>query len=295
MKALITGAEGFVGAHLKALLQEDMDVYGFDLKNADDIRDYEAVRNALDYYQPDYIFHLAALAYIGESQLDPYRAIDTHVTGTLNILEAVKRLGLKCKIHLASTSEEYGYENQTSGVTEGSPTLPNTIYGATKNAMTNIAKVYIQQGQHIVVTRAFNHTGPGKSPQFADTSFAKQIAQIEKGDLDIVRHGNLESVRNYTDVRDIVKAYYLAINASPGIYNVCSDNNWSMQQVLNALKSLSTKEVKTQQDDSLYRPGNFIFYKPSCNKLKEATDWQPTYSMEESLRDVLNDWRSRIL
>lgn len=296
-KALVTGSRGFVGVHLEEALQDqEIDVIGFDLKTGDDICDYEQVRLAIDQHQPDYIFHLAAMAIIGESQLNPWRSVDVQVTGSLNILEAVRNLNVRPKILFASTSEEYGYENQLEEVTEESPTIPQSVYGATKNTMTNLANIYAKQyGLHVVVTRAFNHLGPGKNAQFADTSFAKQIANIERGEQDILRHGNLETIRNYTDVRDIVHAYMAVIDATPGIYNVCSINNVSMSHLLEVLITKARCPIITEVDEHLYRPGTSVFHEPSYAKLNKATGWRPTISFERSISDLLDYWRHQVI
>lgn len=295
MKALIFGSRGFVGPHLEDRLKElEYDVFEFDLKLGDDIRNYEQVHTAVDKYQPDFIFHLAAMAYVGESELNPKRAIDTHVTGTLNILEAVRQLGLQTKIHLASTSEEYGYEHQTQDVTEDSPTHPTNIYGITKNTMTNIALNYIAKyGMHIVITRAFNHLGPGQGQQPVSASFARQIALIERDELDVLKHGNLETVRNFTDVRDIVRAYEMVVHASPGVYNVCSGNTVTMEELLSMFMSKAKVPIETEVDERFYRPGSSDFMPPSYGKINILTGWEPRISLEESVADVLQDWRSR--
>lgn len=297
MKALIFGSRGFVGPHLENHLKElEYEVYEFDLKLGNDIRSYEQVRTAIDRYQPDLIFHLAAMAYVGESEANPHRAIEVHVTGTLNILEAVRQLGLQTKIHLASTSEEYGYENQTEEVTEKSPTLPTNIYGLTKNAMTNLACTYIKKyGMHIVITRAFNHLGVGQGQQPVSASFARQIALIERGELDILKHGNLEATRNFTDVRDIVRAYELAIHAKPGIYNVCSARSVSMAELLEMFINHAKLDILTQVDERFYRTSDTTFYPPSFAKLRVLTGWVPEIKLEDSVRDILQDWRERAI
>ena len=295
MKALIFGSRGFVGPHLESKLKDlEYDVYEFDLKLGNDIRDYEQVHTAVDKYQPDFIFHLAAMAYVGESELNPRRAIETHITGTLNILEAVRQLGLRTKIHLASTSEEYGYEYQTEEVFEDSPTYPTNIYGVTKNAMTNMARNYIDKyGMHIVITRAFNHLGTGQGQQPVSASFARQIALIERGELDVLSHGNLETMRNFTDVRDIVAAYELVIHAPPGVYNVCSDSTVTMEELLYMFTSKAKCKIETQVDERYYRPGKVDFMQPSYAKINLLTGWEPTISLDDSVAAVLQDWRER--
>lgn len=297
MKCLILGDRGFVGVHLEEALEKlEYDVVGFDLKTGGDVTDYEQVRLKIDKCQPDYIYHLASMTAISESQLNPYRAIQTQIVGSLNVLEAVRQLNIRCKILFASTAEEYGYEHQKQVITEDSPTLPITIYGATKNAMTNLTRIYNKQyGLHVVITRAFSHIGAGKTAQFAEAAWAKQIALIERGQEQILKHGNLETVRNYTDVRDIVRAYIAAIDAEPGIYNVCSDNNVSMAEMLDKLIENADCEIPTEVDEQLYRPGTATYQSPSYEKLKKATDWKPRISFDNSVKDLLDDWRSRVI
>lgn len=297
MKSLIIGYKGFVGPHLeKELRRQHHDVITFDLKTGHDLRRYEQIRTFLDAHEPDYIFNLAGLAYVGESQLDPHRAIETHITATVNLLEAVKALGLRPKILLASTAEEYGYSYQQETVTERSPTIPENTYGVTKHAMQGLARVYHgKEGLHVVVTRAFNHIGPGKGEAFADSSFAKRIVQIERGELDVLRHGNLEAVRNYTDVKDIAAAYVKAINASPGVYNVCSDTNIAMVDLLDMMIGMAQASIPTEVDERLYRKGGDKFQPPSYQKLKQATGWEPLIPLKQSVEDTLNDWRRRLI
>lgn len=296
MKALIIGSRGFVGPHLENRLKElEYDVFEFDLKLGDDIRDYEQVRTAIEKYQPDYIFNLAGMAYVGESQTNPQRAVDIHINGTINVLEAVKQLGLPTKVHLASTSEEYGYRKEIN-ITEKTATRPETIYGATKNAMTNIALDYTRRyGMHIVITRAFNHLGVGQGQQPVSASFARQIALIERGELDKLRHGNLESCRNFTDVRDIVRAYADVINAEPGVYNVCSDETITMEYLLSLFIENAKCPIETEVDERFYRVGNDGAFAASAEKIRHAVGWKPQIALDNSVREVLQDWRERLL
>mgnify|MGYP000928765543 FL=1 len=296
MKALIFGSRGFVGPHLADRLKElEYDVFEFDLKLGNDVRDYEQVRTAVELYQPDYIFNLTGMAYVPESQANPQRAVDIHIKGTINILEAVRQLGLPTRIHLASTSEEYGY-TQGLSITEETATNPQTIYGTTKNAMTNIALDYTRRyGMHIVITRAFNHLGAGQGQQPVSASFARQIALIERGELDKLRHGNLESYRNFTDVRDIVRAYTDVINAEPGIYNVCSEVTITMEYLLSLFIENAKCPIETEVDERFYRVGNDGAFAASAEKIRHAVGWKPQIALDNSVREVLQDWRERLI
>jgi GDP-4-dehydro-6-deoxy-D-mannose reductase len=296
-KALVTGCEGFVAQYLQELLDDDYEVVGMDIKHGEDFRDYEVVRKIIDTVRPDKIFHLGALTYVPESMNDPYRAIEVNTVGSLNILEAVKNLGLKTKIHLAGTSEEYGDSRFASEpITEKTPLSPLSPYAIGKAGMDYFGQYYARAfNMHIVITRAFNHCGPGRGEEFAESAFAKQVVQIERGERDILRHGNLESIRNYTDVRDIVRAYILAIDLDPGVYNICSEQNVTMQEVLDTLISFANKEIPTKVDNTLYRKADFSFKKPSCAKFQTLTDWAPQIPLETTLRDILEDWRRRLI
>lgn len=293
MKAWITGYEGFVGKHLtQYLLEQGWEVSGYD----GDIRDYESVRNSLDIVRPDAIFHLAAQAYVPESFTSPVRSFEVNTIGSLNILEAVKQLGIKTKIQMAGTSEEYGDSQYGKGKTT-EMTLPNPLspYAISKLAMDHLGRLYAKSyGLHVVVTRAFNHAGPGRGEMYAESAFAKQIVEVELGRRELVEHGNLESVRNYTDVRDIVRAYVLAVNLPSGTYNICSDQNVTMQSIMNTLVKHAKCRVKTKVNPALYRPADFSFKVPTCDKFKELTDWEPQIRLRDTLIDILNDWRMRL-
>lgn len=291
-KVLITGSNGFVGKHLKELLvSQGHRVYGYDLKRGQDLRNFEQMRNYLDKVRPDKIFHLAALAYVPESTLNPIRAFEINTIGSINLLEAVRQLGLKTKIHMAGTSEEYG----DGGPNEEDRPDPKSPYAISKLAMDQMGRLYAKSyGMHVVVTRAFNHAGPGRGEMYAESAFAKQIVEIELGRREVVEHGNLESIRNYTDVRDIVRAYALAIDLPPDVYNICSDANVPMQWVMNKLCDLSTVDVQTKVNPSLYRPSDFSFKEPSCYKFKGLTGWKTEITTTQMLEDILNDWRVQL-
>lgn len=291
-KALITGSYGFVGTHLSQyLLEQGWEVRGFNLRDGQNILDYEFVRNALDVERPDAIFHLAAQAYVPESFANPKRTFDVNTIGSLNLLEAVKQLGIKTKIHLAGTSEEYG----DGGPNEEDLPNPQSPYAISKLAMDHLGRLYAKSyGLPVVVTRAFNHAGPGRGEMYAESAFAKQIVEVELGRRKVVEHGNLETVRNYTDVRDIVRAYVLAVDLPSGIYNICSDQNVTMQSVMNTLVKQAKVRVKTKVNPALYRPADFSFKEPSCEKFKKLTGWKPEINLRQTMGDVLNYWREKL-
>lgn len=290
-KAVITGSEGFVGQYLKEHLESiGWHTIGFNLRDGYDITNYETVRNALDIHRPDAIFHLAAQAYVPESFSNPKRTFEVNTIGSLNILEAVRQLGLKTSVHLAGTSEEYG----DGEVQEDSMLQPRSPYAISKAAMDHLGQLYAKSyGMHVVVTRAFNHTGPGRGEQYAESSFAKQIAEIEAGKRTRIEHGNLESIRNYTDVRDIVRAYAMTPDIPSGVYNVCDDQNMTMQEILDTLCGLSKKIITTEVNPALYRPYDFSFKQPNSRKFRKLTGWKAEIKVEQSLSDLLNYWRAK--
>lgn len=296
-KAFVTGSKGFVGKHLvEELYAQGWSVEEFNLRDGMDILDYEMVRNALDILRPDDIFHLAAQAYVPESFTSPQRAFVVNTHGSLNILEAVKQLGIKTRVHLAGTSEEYGDAQYGEGsITEEATPNPLSPYAISKLAMDHLGRLYAKSyGMNVVVTRAFNHAGPGRGEMYAESAFAKQIAEIELGRREFVEHGNLESIRNYTDVRDIVKAYVLAVDLPSGVYNICSDQNVSMQEIMDMLVENSKVEIKTKVNSSLFRPADFSFKVPSCDKLQKLTGWKPKIKLQETMADILSDWREKL-
>lgn len=297
VKSLIFGSKGFVGTHLaEELTNNGHDVRGFNLRDGQNILNYEYVRNALDIERPDYIFHLAAQAFVPESLTNPRRTFEVNTIGSVNILEAVRQLHLKTRVHLAGTSEEYGGAMSGKGIiTEETLPEPASPYAVSKLAMDYLGQMYARAyGLQIVVTRAFNHAGPGRGEMYAESAFAKQIVECELGRREFVEHGNLSTTRNYTDVRDIVRAYRQVIDLPSGVYNICSPNSVTMQEIMDLLIKNSTTEIKTRVNDALYRAGDFSFKTPSCDKFKKLTDWQPTYSLEETMISVLNDWRAKL-
>lgn len=294
-KALVTGSNGFVGSYLvKELIDQGYTVYGVDIKTnpREDFTDFNKIRTIIDYFRPDYIFHLGALAYVPESFIDPHRAINVNITGSLNILEAVRQIGLKTRIQLCGSSEEYGEANDNGYVLETTNPIPLSPYAIAKLAMDHFGQLYAKSyGMNIVVTRTFNHTGPGRGEQYAESAWAKQIVEIEQGKRQNLLHGRLDTVRNYTDARDIVKAYIKAIELPSDIYNICSGRNIEMLEVLNILRSKSEVTIPIQLDPQLVRPADFSFSIPSCEKFKKLTDWQPEIELEQTLEDILSKWR----
>ena len=313
-KALITGITGFVGPHLaRHLLEEGLEVFGIarwrsntnrleglniKLENGD-VRDGVSLQKVISEIRPDYIFHLAAQSFVRESWNAPLETVGTNVLGCINILEAVRQSNPECIVHIAGSSEEYGrIETKNLPVTESCLLQPLSPYGVSKVAQDLLGQQYWHSyGIKTVITRAFNHEGPGRGEVFATSTFAKQIAEIEKGKKPTIYVGNLEAVRDYTDVRDTVRAYLLATRlcnfGEP--YNICSGVGWSMEKMLRTLLELSTfqSSICIEEDPSRLRPSDVPILLGDCSKFKERTSWKPQIPFTQTLEDLLNYWRQR--
>lgn len=296
MRVLVTGSSGFVGHWLVKALQEDgHQVNGFSTRDGYDVRNYEQVRGAIAAIEPDEIYHLAAASWPRESLSDTRRSLDVNIKGAAHVLDACRQLGSTAKILLAGTSEEYGYGWRPGEVLdEETKCWPTTPYGVSKLAATTLGMSYVERfGLHVVATRAFNHTGAGRQAWNAESAWARQIVAAERGETDVIRHGDLSSTRNFTNVRDVVRAYRLVIGQPSGIWNVCSDDNVTMQTVMNILMSVSGVGVPLRQEPGLGSKAEGPWTRPSCAKLADATGWKPSVSLNETLGELLEYWRGR--
>ncbi len=316
MKALITGITGFAGSHLaEFLLADGHEVFGTrrvrsPMENlsavADkltlidcELSDASAVRDALKAAQPDLIFHLAAQSFVPASWVYPGYTLFNNIGAQLNIFEAVRELKLDVRILVACSSEEYGRaEEKDLPLTEDSPLRPLSPYGVSKVAQDMLAYQYHESyGLKTIRTRAFNHTGPRRGEVFVTSNFARQIAEIELGKRKPVVHvGNLSAQRDFTDVRDVVKAYYLACTqGEPGeVYNVCSGKSVTIQEILDTLLELSQREVEVVVDTARMRPSDVQLLRGDASKLADATGWHPTIDLRQTLGDLLAYWRERL-
>ena len=317
MRVLITGFTGFVGSHLADYLvaRGDVEVFGVHrwrsrMDNVQhlrdrvqlvecDLRDASAVRRVLHEVRPDRIFHLAAQSYVPTSWIVPGETLSGNVMGQLNLYEAIRELGLPARVHIAGSSEEYGLVlPEEVPIREENPLRPLSPYGVSKVAQDMLAYQYWQSYRlHSVRTRGFNHTGPRRGEVFVTSNFARQVAEIEKGLREpIVRVGNLESVRDFTDVRDMVRANWLALEqGAPGdVYNVCSGRGYTARQVLEILLGLAQVRVEVQEDPARMRPSDVTLLVGDCSKFRNVTGWQPTIPFEVTLKDLLEHWRQRV-
>jgi GDP-4-dehydro-6-deoxy-D-mannose reductase len=317
MRVLITGFTGFVGSHLADYLvaRGDVEVFGTyrwrsRLDNVEhlgtrvrrvecDVRDAAAVRRALRDVRPDRIFHLAAQSFVPTSWLAPGETLSGNVLGQVNLFEAMRDLDLPARVHIAGSSEEYGLVLPDEvPIREDSPLRPLSPYGVSKVAQDLLAYQYWKSYRlHVVRTRGFNHTGPRRGDVFVSSSFARQVAEIEKGLREaVVWVGNLDSVRDFTDVRDMVRAYWLALErGEPGeVYNICSGRGYTAQQVLEILLALTHVQVEMREDPARMRPSDVTLLLGDCSKFRSATGWEPTIPFEVTLKDLLEHWRKRV-
>ena len=281
-----------MGTYLTTSLRADgHDVVRFDIQRGDDVRSYTEVRRAVE--NVDAVFHLAAIAWPGESLQDPRRTVDINVTGALNVLEAVRACGGGARVLLAGTSEEYGYEGHES-LDEETVCQPTTPYGVSKLAATTLGQVYVRRfGLQVVCSRAFNHTGWGRQAVNAEAAFARRIIAVERGEAEEVTHGPLDSLRDFSHVKDVVAAYRLLISARPGIYNVASGEPVTMGSVLETLVAASSlAHIPTKHAAGLGRTDLGTFPEVRVDKLR-ALGWEPQHTLAEALAEVLNYWRTK--
>ena len=316
MRVLITGITGFAGSHLAdyCLDRGDVDVHGMirwrsRTENIEhltgrinlhecDLRDAGSARDVIEDVNPDYIFHLAAQSFVPTSWRAPSESLTTNVLGQLHVFEAVRKLGLKCRVQIACSSEEYGlvHENEIP-IKEENQLRPLSPYAVSKVAQDLLGYQYYMSYQaDIVRTRGFNHTGPRRGPVFVCSDFAKQIVDIENGRKEPVIHvGNLEAKRDFSDVRDVVKGYFLALEkGKPGeVYNICRGKSWRIQEILDMLLTYSKTDIKIEVDQSRLRPSDVPVLQGDCSKFKQDTGWEPEIPFEQTLEDIIDYWRNR--
>lgn len=308
-KALVTGINGFAGTHLNnLLLQKNYEVFGIvkpdNEKNHDDhffavdILDFEGIKGVIEKVMPDQIYHLAALTSPARSFQNPADTITTNITGQLNILEAVRQLNFyDTKILVVSSAELYGNaEEKDLPLTENSPIKPLSPYAVSKVAQDFLGYQYNHaHNLKTIIVRPFNNIGPNQMPIFVVPSFAKQVAEIEKGIQEpVMKVGNLEARRDFTDVRDMVRAYEMLMEKGiPGeVYNIGSGKSYQIKEILDMFLSLSSEKIVVEKDPLLMRPGDIPELRCDYDKLHKTTGWKPEISIETSLKDTLDYWRN---
>ena len=318
MRVLITGITGFAGSHLADYLiaeHPDVEIFGTyrwrsRRENIEhlvgkvtlletDLRDYPSVAAALRRAEPDAIFHLAAQSFVPTSWNAPSETIVTNVVGQTNIFEAVRALGLDPRIQIACSSEEYGLVLPDEvPIRETNPLRPLSPYAVSKVSQDYLGYQYFQSyGIKALRTRGFNHTGPRRGEVFVTSNFAKQIALIEAGrQAPVISVGNLDAVRDFTDVRDMVRAYWLAVqSARPGeVYNIATGNGITIRAMLDKLIALARVEVRVETDPARLRPSDVEVLIGDSSKFRGDTGWEPRIPFDQTLADLLDYWRARV-
>jgi len=325
-RALITGITGMVGSHLADFLLEnsDWDIYGMcrwrsPLDNVEhllsranrndrlyfiygDLCDYISLQNAVEKSKPEYVFHLAAQSYPVTSFTSPLQTFNTNILGTERLLEVLRKdKDIDPIIHVCSSSEVFGRVPQERlPINEECLFHPTSPYAISKVGTDLIGKFHAEAyGQKVLVTRMFTHTGPRRGDVFAESTFAKQIAMIEQGMIPpVVKAGNLESLRTWSDVRDAVQAYYMlvTINPIPGeYYNIGGSFSCTVGEMLDYMLSLSTrKDIKVEIEKERLRPIDADLQVPDTAKFRKHTGWEPQIPFEKTMQDLLDYWREKV-
>ena len=309
MKALVIGGGGFVGPYLVRHLTDDL---GYEvtvtktvketltMDNATvrnlDILDMEQIRTLLEEEKADYLFHLAAQSSVAYSWKNPTLTVDVNIKGCINLLEAIRLVDKKPRVLLIGSGEEYGHiKKDECPIIEDNVVRPGNIYAATKSCQNMLGRIYSDAyNLDIMRVRAFNHIGPNQTPMFVVADFCKQVADIEKGKQEpVINVGNLSAKRDFTDVRDVVKAYAkLVAGGKRGeTYNVGTGHAVAIQDILNKIISMSDKDIEVKVDPGKLRPVDVPIIEPDISKIKREVGWEPLIPLEQTLRETLEHWR----
>lgn len=315
MRALITGATGFAGRYLVQHLVQygELEIHGTCLTDPTgaeaafftslmelDMRDEPALLHCLEAVQPDIVFHLAAQTHVPTSFQAPWETMEINLKSTLNLFESLRALDLlRTRIVLVSSSEVYGAVTPDNlPIKETHPINPTSPYSVSKIAQDMLGLQYFNTyGMPIIRARPFNHIGPQQNPNFAVANFATQIAEIEQGIRPpAIYVGNLSAQRDFSDVRDVVRAYHLlALYGEAGkVYNICSGKARSVQSILEILLRYAEVEVRVEVDSARFRPADIPIIYGDFSALQSVTGWQPSYSVEQTLLDILNNCRAAV-
>lgn len=296
MRAYVTGGSGFVGGWLSAHLH----AAGDDVVSTDaevDVTDAAAVAASMIPSAPDVVYHLAALAHVGRSWSDPAETFRVNALGTLHVLEAAAGCAEPPAVLVVSSAEVYGQVAGSEPLTEDAELRPVTPYAASKVAAEYLGlQAWLGRGLRVLRVRPFNHVGPGQSPEFVVPALARRIAEAERAGGGPVSVGNLEAARDFTDVRDVVRAYRLvAERGLPGdVYNVASGVTVSIAEVARQLCGLAKADVELVVDPMLLRPVDVPVFLGDSSRLRAVTGWEPEIPFNTTLADLLDHWRARL-
>ncbi|MCZ7527391.1 MAG: GDP-mannose 4,6-dehydratase [Acidimicrobiia bacterium] len=298
MRAVVTGAGGFVGTHLVAHLEacgDEVVLVDRSGPHPVDVTDADAVRRVIDEARPDVVYHLAARTHVGESWRAPNDVFRVNVEGTLNVVRACGELGVG-RVLVVGSAEEYGrVEPGDLPLGEDAPLRPMTPYGASKVAAGFVAlQAHLGAGTPTIRVRPFNHTGPGQSSRFVVPAFAHRITAAERSGTDEIPVGSLEPVRDLTDVRDVVRAYrLLARHGEPGgVYNVCSGRGVAVREVAERLLTMACRPLRLAPDPELLRPVEVPVLVGDPSRIEAATGWRPELDLDVTLSDLLAEARA---
>lgn len=316
IKVLITGISGFVGSHLAEyyLNNSDAQVYGLIRHRSSkellshiqdkinfvegDLNDSHSINEVIQKVQPDYIHHLAAQSYVPSSWVRPFETLQTNFLGSLNILEAVRHYSPNTVVHFSSTSEIYG--NQTKlPISEDNTPYPASPYAVSKLAMEYLASQYHKSYEvKSVITRAFNHGGPRRGEVFIESKIAKAICLHKAGKLDKLELGALDNKRDWTDVRDIVKAYFLAVKFCEygEVYNIASGTTRTIRSLIENMSDYAgvNGSLKIEQSSKFMRPSDISVLLGDSTKFRTTTGWEPTIKWEQTCKDLVDYWGERV-
>lgn len=309
MKSLIIGGAGFVGAYLIRHLRDDLkhevvvtkmpheQINEADIRVLDlNILEKESIVGLFEKEKPDYIFHLAAQSSVALSWKNPGLTVDVNIKGSVNVLDAVRDMEKRPRVLLIGSGEEYGrILPEETPIQEDNNLRPGNIYAATKACQNMIGKIYADAyNLDIMMVRAFNHTGPNQAPLFVVADFCKQVADIEAGLQEpVLRVGNLSAQRDFTDVRDVVRAYGLLIakGEKGQTYNVGSGHAVSIDSILQMIVSMAKCEIKVETDPAKLRPIDVPIIEADTNKLQGCTGWKPEIPLSQTIQETLEYYR----
>ena len=309
MKALVVGGGGFVGPYLVKHLKEEqgMEVYVTKTEKETldmdcsgiynlDILELSQVAELLNKIRPDYIFHLAAQSSVAYSWKNPGLTIDVNIKGCVNLLDGIRQLDYKPRVLLIGSGEEYGHiKDGECPIVEDNVLRPGNIYAATKSCQNMLGKIYSDAyDMDVMMVRAFNHIGPNQTPVFVVADFCKQVADIENGQAEpVIYVGNLSARRDFTDVRDVVRAYAMLVKDGKRgeTYNVGRGHAVAIQEILESIVALSDKDIEVRVDESKLRPVDVPIIEPDITKIRETVGWEPEIELETTLKETLEYWR----
>lgn len=303
-RVLITGAAGFVGRHLI----KEFEAYGYTVFTTDVVAEPGALPNykkadlcnrdelcaLVREVKPTACVHLGAISFVPDGDKNPAFLLSVNVAGTVNVAEAIRQHAPGCRLLFVSSSQVYGpvasMDAADAPISEDAPLLPLSMYAISKVAAERAVLAYGNSyGMEVMIARPANHTGPGQSPRFATVAFAKQVLAYKSGSQDKLCTGNLESIRDFTDVRDVVKAYRLIIEQGKAgnAYNITTDTRIKIGELLAMLQELCGTNAPVETDPALYRPTD-ASQRLDYSKLREHTGWAPSYNLKQTLQDIIH-------